>query len=217
MIWYILDAWNADRNPFDNGCFTSCVNFWCQPRWTSARALGSWVLRVEWQELTCRLLDSSPWGEIFRLEQRQWAANNATWMWRKSIQRSFIEHVFATVICALITFNVSPQHDQCSWWWLISDCPLREIVLVVLMPYVCANYIIRMFDLKRGEGWDSSCWKDLPWRWLKPINDSVLNHLMIFRPQWFFRFAWWFFVRIQISVAANDEGACLICLMMSCD
>ena len=23
------------RNPFDNGCFTNCLNFWCQPRWTS--------------------------------------------------------------------------------------------------------------------------------------------------------------------------------------
>ena len=39
--------WNANRNPFDNGCFTNCLNFWCQPRWTSARALGPWELNAK--------------------------------------------------------------------------------------------------------------------------------------------------------------------------
>ena len=31
------DAFVHDRrrNPFDNCCFTNCLNFWCQPRWTS--------------------------------------------------------------------------------------------------------------------------------------------------------------------------------------
>ena len=27
------------RNPFDNGRFTNCWNFWCQPRWPAARGL----------------------------------------------------------------------------------------------------------------------------------------------------------------------------------
>ena len=25
----------VEEHPFDNGCFTNCLNFWCQPRWTS--------------------------------------------------------------------------------------------------------------------------------------------------------------------------------------
>ena len=28
-------VYDRTRNPFDNGCFTNCLNFWCQPRWTS--------------------------------------------------------------------------------------------------------------------------------------------------------------------------------------
>ena len=28
-------VYDGTRNPFDNGCFTNCLNFWCQPRWTS--------------------------------------------------------------------------------------------------------------------------------------------------------------------------------------
>ena len=28
-------VYDRARNPFDNGCFTNCLNFWCQPRWTS--------------------------------------------------------------------------------------------------------------------------------------------------------------------------------------
>ena len=28
-------AYDRARNPFENGCFTNCLNFWCQPRWTS--------------------------------------------------------------------------------------------------------------------------------------------------------------------------------------
>ena len=27
-------VYDCTRNPFDNGC-TNCLNFWCQPRWTS--------------------------------------------------------------------------------------------------------------------------------------------------------------------------------------
>ena len=87
--------------------------------------------------------------------------------------------------------------------------------------------------MKRGEGWDSSCWTDLPWRWLKPINGSdshldmysALNYLMLFIfafrrhciQCWIFWSALIFQVRlenssIQISNAnAKDGGACLIC------
>ena len=28
-------VYDRTKNPFDNGCFTNCLNFWCQPRWTS--------------------------------------------------------------------------------------------------------------------------------------------------------------------------------------
>jgi len=28
-------VYDRARNPFDNGCFTNCLKFWCQPRWTS--------------------------------------------------------------------------------------------------------------------------------------------------------------------------------------
>ena len=28
-------VYDRTRNPFDNGCFTNCLNFWCQPRWIS--------------------------------------------------------------------------------------------------------------------------------------------------------------------------------------
>ena len=28
-------VYDRARNAFDNGCFTNCLNFWCQPRWTS--------------------------------------------------------------------------------------------------------------------------------------------------------------------------------------
>ena len=28
-------VYDRARNPFDNGCFTNCLNLWCQPRWTS--------------------------------------------------------------------------------------------------------------------------------------------------------------------------------------
>ena len=28
-------VYDRTKNPFDNGCFTNCLNFWCQPRWNS--------------------------------------------------------------------------------------------------------------------------------------------------------------------------------------
>ena len=28
-------VYDRTRNPFDNGCFANCLNFWCQPRWSS--------------------------------------------------------------------------------------------------------------------------------------------------------------------------------------
>ena len=37
--WFTIDAAELARNPFDNGRFTNCWNFWCQPRWPAARGL----------------------------------------------------------------------------------------------------------------------------------------------------------------------------------
>ena len=36
-------VYDRARNPFDNGCFTNCLNFWCQPRWTSEAKGEFWA------------------------------------------------------------------------------------------------------------------------------------------------------------------------------
>ena len=37
--WFAMGTSELARNPFDNGRFTNCWNFWCQPRWPAARGL----------------------------------------------------------------------------------------------------------------------------------------------------------------------------------
>ena len=37
--WFTMGTSELARNPFDNGRFTNCWNFWCQPRWPAARGL----------------------------------------------------------------------------------------------------------------------------------------------------------------------------------